>query len=68
MAKENNLPFLQSSDKGFHTKIIEDLGDKYKCFNSSTKQEVYILKELATFVFPEMVSEFNKNKHNESNN
>jgi len=58
MARENKLPYLQTADNGFHTKIVEDLGDRYKCFNQSTKQEVVILKELLQWVKPEMIKEF----------
>ncbi|MFM2292666.1 MAG: hypothetical protein RIS29_2479 [Bacteroidota bacterium] len=58
MARENNLPYLESNDVGFHTKIIEDLSDKYKCYNYSTKQEIIISKELLQFVKPEIVKEW----------
>lgn len=58
MARENKLPFLVYTDKGFHTKIIEDLFDKYKCYNYSTKQEIIISKELLQFVKPEIVKEW----------
>ena len=40
MARENNLPYLESNDIGFHTKIVEDLGVKYKCYNYSTREEI----------------------------
>ena len=42
MARENKLPFLAYTDKGFHTKIIDDLGDKYKCYNHSTREEITV--------------------------
>lgn len=58
MARENKLPFLGYTDKGFHTKIIEDLGKKYKCYNHSTKEEITISKELLQFVKPEIVNEW----------
>ena len=58
MARENNLPYLESNDIGFHTKIVEDLGDNYKCYNNSTKQEIIISKELLQFVKPEIVKEY----------
>ena len=58
MAREKKLPYLQTTDKGFHTKIIEDFGDKYKCYNYSTKQEIIISKELLQFVQPEIVNEY----------
>ena len=58
MARENNLPYLQSKDKGYHTKIIEDLGDKYKCFNISTKEEIIISKELLLFIKPQIINEW----------
>ena len=45
MARENKLPYLQSNDMGYHTKIIEDLGEKYKCYNHSTKEEITIQKD-----------------------
>ena len=57
MARENKLPYLQSNDMGYHTKIIEDLSDKYKCYNCSTKQEIIISKELLQFVKPEIIKE-----------
>lgn len=58
MARENKLPYLQTSDNGYHTKIVEDLGDKYKCFNHSTKEEIIISKELLQFVKPEIINEY----------
>ena len=58
MARENKLPYLQSTYMGYHTKIIEDLHDKYKCYNYSTKQEIIIQKELLQFVKPEIVKEW----------
>ena len=58
MARENKLPYLQSTDIGYHTKIVEDLGDKYKCFNYSTKEEITISKELLQFVKPEIIKEY----------
>ena len=58
MARENNLPYLESNDIGFHTKIVEDLGDNYKCYNNSTKQEIIISKELLQFVKPEILKEY----------
>lgn len=57
MARENKLPILESTDTGYHTKIVEDLGDRYKCYNSSTKEEVTISKELLQFVKPEIIKE-----------
>jgi hypothetical protein len=60
MARENTLPYLQSNDNGYHSKIIEDLGDNYKCFNQSTKEEIIISKELLSFVKPEMIKEYLK--------
>ena len=60
MARENKLPILESTDKGYHTKIIEDLGEKYKCFNHSTKEEITISKELLQFVKPQIVQEYVK--------
>ena len=62
MERENNLPYLKSNDIGFHTKIIEDLGGKYKCYNNSTKEEIVISKELLQFVKPEIVKEYVKNE------
>ena len=62
MARENTLPYLQSNDKGYHSKIVEDLGDKYKCFNQSTKEEITISKELLNFVKPEMIKEYEHKK------
>ena len=41
MARENKLPYLKSTDIGYHTKIIEDLGDKYKCYNCFFKKIGY---------------------------
>lgn len=64
MARENTLPYLQSTDKGYHTKIIEDLGDKYKCFNLSTKEEIFISKELLQFVKPECIKEYEESLFN----
>ena len=58
MARENKLPILESTDNGYQTKIIEDLGDKYKCYNYSTKEEITISKELLQFVKPEIVKEY----------
>lgn len=58
MARENKLPFLEYTDKGFHTKIIEDLGEKYKCYNYSKKEEIIISKELLQFVKPEIVQQW----------
>lgn len=58
MARENKLPFLESTDTGYHTKIIEDLGEKYKCYNHSTKEEITISRELLQFVKPEIVNEW----------
>ena len=58
MARENNLSYLESNDIGFHTKIVEDLGVNYKCYNNSTKQEIIISKELLQFVKPEIVKEY----------
>ena len=60
MARENKLPYLQSNDMGYHTKIIEDLGDRYKCFNYSTREEITISKELLQFVKPEIIQEYVK--------
>ena len=60
MAIENKLPYLQSTDNGYHTKIIQDLGDKYKCFNYSTREEITISKELLQFVKPEIIQEYVK--------
>ena len=57
MARENNLPYLKTTDNGYHTKIVEDLGDSYKCYNNSTKQEIIISKELLKFVKPEIIYE-----------
>lgn len=62
MARENKLPFLESTDNGYHTKIIEDLGDKYKCYNYSTKEEITISKELLQFVKPECIKEYEQRK------
>jgi len=64
VARENTLPYLQSTDKGYHTKIVEDLGDRYKCFNYSTKEEITISKELLQFVKPEIVKEYEKSNVN----
>lgn len=58
MARENKLPFLEYTDKGLHTKIIEDLGEKYKCYNYSTKEEITISKELLQFIKPEIIKEY----------
>ena len=58
MARENKLPYLQSTDIGYHTKIIEDLGDRYKCFNYSTREEITISKELLQFVKQEIIKEY----------
>lgn len=60
MARENNLPYLQSNDTGFHTKIVEDLGVNYKCYNNSTKEEITISKELLQFIKPEIVKEWER--------
>ncbi len=57
MARKNKLPYLQTTDNGYHTKIVEDLCDKYKCYNCSTKQEIIISKELLQFVKPEIIKE-----------
>ena len=64
MARENKLPYLQSNDMGYHTKIVEELGDNYKCYNNSTKQEIIISKELLQFVKPEIVKEYEKSNVN----
>lgn len=58
MARENKLTILESTDTGYHTKIIEDLGEKYKCYNHSTKEEITISKELLQFIKPEIVKEW----------
>ena len=58
MARENKLPFLEYTEKGYHTKIIDDLGDKYKCYNQSTKEEITISKELLVFVKTEIIKEY----------
>ena len=58
MARENKLPILESIYKGYHTKITEEIGDKYKCFNFSTKEEITISKELLQFVKPEIINEY----------
>lgn len=58
MARENKLQILESTDTGYHSKIIEDLGEKYKCYNHSTKEEITISKELLQFVKPEIVKEW----------
>ena len=58
MARENKLPYLQSTDKGYHTKIVEELGDNYKCYNNSSKQEIIISKELLQIVKPEIIKEW----------
>lgn len=60
MARENKLPVLECSDKGFHTKIICEKDDKYICFNGSTNENVTISKELLQFVKPECVEEYIK--------
>ena len=57
MARENKLPILELIDTGYHTKITEEIGDKYKCFNFSTKEEITISKELLQFVKPEIIKE-----------
>ena len=64
MARENKLPYLQSNDMGYHTKIIEDLGDRYKCFNYSTREEITISKELLQFVKPEIIKEYEESNVN----
>lgn len=64
MARENKLPYLQSNDMGYHTKIIEDLGDRYKCFNYSTREEITISKELLQFVKPEIIKEYEESIFN----
>ena len=64
MARENNLPYLESNDIGFHTKIIEDLCDKYKCYNHSTREEITISKELLQFVKPEIIKEYEESIFN----
>ena len=64
MARENKLPYLQSTDIGYHTKIIEDLGDKYKCFNYSTKEEITISKKILQFVKPEIIKEYEESIFN----
>ena len=64
MARENKLPYLQSTDIGYHTKIIEYLGDKYKCFNYSTKEEITISKELLQLVKPEIIKEYEESIFN----
>ena len=60
MARENKLPFLESTESGYHTKIIEDLGKIYKCYNYSTKEEIIISKELLQFLKPEIIQEYVK--------
>ena len=64
MARENKLPYLQSTDIGYHTKIIEDLGDRYKCFNYSTIEEITISKELLQFVKQEIIKEYEESIFN----
>ena len=64
MARENTLPYLQSTDKGYHTKIVEDLGDRYKCFNYSTREEITISKELLQFVKQEIIKEYEESIFN----
>lgn len=64
MARENKLPYLKSTDIGYHTKIIEDLGDKYKCFNYSTKEEITISKKILQFVKPEIIKEYEESNVN----
>ena len=64
MARENNLPYLESNDIGFHTKIVEDLGDRYKCFNYSTREEITISKELLQFVKQEIIKEYEESIFN----
>lgn len=64
MARENKLPFLAYTDKGFHTKIIEDLGGKYKCYNYSTKEEITISKKLLQFIKPEIIKEYEEGNVN----
>lgn len=64
MARENKLPFLEYTDKGFHTKIIEDLGEKYKCYNYSTKEEIVISKEFLQFIKPEIIKEYEEGNVN----
>ena len=49
---------------GYHTKIIEDLGDRYKCFNYSTREEITISKELLQFVKPEIIKEYEEGNVN----
>lgn len=61
MARENKLPILESTDKGYHTKIIEDLGEEYKCFNYSTQEEIIISKESLQFIKPEIIKEYVEN-------
>ena len=39
MARENKLPYLQSTDNGYHTKIVEDLGDRYKYKSSRQRTQ-----------------------------
>ena len=62
MARENKLHYLQSTDNGYHTKIVEDLGDRYKFVNYSTREEITISKELLQFVKPEIIKEYVKNE------
>ena len=56
--------FSITPNEGFHTKIIQDLGGKYKCYNYSTKEEITISKELLQFVKPEIIKECEQNKDN----
>ena len=53
-----NLNFEFLSIRKNQNKIIEDLLDKYKCYNYSTKEEITISKELLQFVKPEIVKEW----------
>ena len=64
MAQENKLPFLEYTDTGYHTKIVEDLGDRYKCFNYSTREEITISKELLQFVKQEIIKEYEESIFN----
>ena len=64
MARENKLPYLQSTDNGYHTKIVEDLCYRYKCYNYSTKEEITISKELLQFVKPEIIKEYEESNVN----
>ena len=58
MARENKLPTLEYTSTGYHSKILSETTNSYKCYNHSTNEDVTVDKELLRLVKPEMIKEY----------